>query len=162
MSQELSEIEAEAKKLLSKIGFPDAKTTVEASDEDLIAIEIDVPSQDSGMLIGFHGETLSAFQLILGQILYKKFGSWRRISVNIGDYRQKRQETLESMATNAAQRAKLTKAPVTMPYLLSNERRIIHLTLSQDPDVETISEGIGKDRRLVVRPRVKDEKRKKE
>ncbi|OGY19070.1 MAG: hypothetical protein A3F04_00840 [Candidatus Chisholmbacteria bacterium RIFCSPHIGHO2_12_FULL_49_9] len=142
-----------AKELLEKLGFSNATIATTEDEEKRLNIQIDVEPEDSGMLIGFHGETLQAMQLILSQMIYKQAGQWRTITVNIGDYRQKRQLALESMAANAAQRVKLTGLSLTLPYLSSYERRLIHLAISQDPGLETFSQGEGKDRRLVIAPK---------
>lgn len=152
MSQkELDQITDLAKNLLDQLDFQNIELEV-TKDDEAIHIQLITSLEDSGMLIGFHGETLAALQLILGQMAYKKFGEWKKIFVNIGDYRQKRQEALKNMAQNSAKRVKLTNQPLTLPYLRSNERRIIHMTLSEDPEVETTSEGEGRERRLIINP----------
>ena len=122
-------------------------------DKENEAIRIQIETSDPGILIGYHGETLSSLQLILGIVVSKKIGEWIRIIVNIGDYRQKREETLHRMALTAAQRAKFSNEPVALPPLTPSERRIIHIALSGHPDVISESEGEGENRRVVVKPR---------
>jgi len=144
-----------AQHLLASLGFTETeigveKEKTEGEEETATNVKIEASPEDTGMLIGFHGETLAALQLIASQMVYKKLGTWRRIIVNIGDYREKREVALREMATNAAQRVKLTGSPMMLPYLGSNERRLIHMALSEDPDVETISQGTGRGRRLSV------------
>lgn len=145
--------ESAAKELLAKLGFSNATIAATEDEEKRLNVQIDVGPEDSGMLIGFHGETLQAMQLILSQMIYKQAGQWRTITLNVGDYRQKRHLALESMAANAAQRVKLSGQSLTLPYLSSNERRLIHLAISQDPELETFSQGEGRDRRLVIAPK---------
>lgn len=154
-------LEATTKEVLDKLGFANANISIERDEENRLNVQVDVPPEESGMLIGFHGETLASLQLLLSQIIYKKLGEWRTVILNVGDYRQKRQLSLESMALNAAQRVKLTGQAVMLPYLSSSERRLIHLSLSQDPQVETFSQGEGRDRRLVISPKKKQEKEEK-
>lgn len=139
------------KDLLNKVGFPQAKLSISQNqEENQININIIVSQEDSGILIGFHGETISALQAVIGQILYKKTSTFQRVFIDIGDYREKREATLKVMALNAANRVKTTHQSLSLPYLASNERRIIHMELSQDPELETFSEGSGRDRRLVI------------
>lgn len=139
--------------LLTKLGFTETETEAvkdKAGEEELININIQASSEDTGMLIGFHGETLAALELVVSQIAFRKLGQWRRVVLNVGDYREKRAKALEEMARNTAQRVKLTGKSITLPYLLSSERRLVHLALSGDPEVETVSEGSGRGRRLTV------------
>lgn len=124
-----------------------------SQDKENEALNINLQTEEPGILIGYHGETLSSLQLILGIMISKKLNEWVRVAVNIGDYREKREEVLKRMALSAAQKAKFSQSPVTLPPLSGSERRIIHLALSDNPDVVTESEGEGQDRRVVVKPR---------
>ena len=139
------------KDLLELLGFPETTFHISRNEESQITIDIECSPEDAGILIGFHGETLASLQLIIGQALYKKIGEWNPILVNIGDYRQKRQEALQSMARGMAERVRTTGQAVAIPNLTSNERRLIHLFLSEDPEITTSSEGEGRDRRLIIR-----------
>jgi len=140
-----------SEKLLKLIGL-EAKVVV-AEDKENQAIKVDVDTAEQGILIGYHGETLSSLQLLLGIMVSRKAGEWLRVLVNIGDYRQKREEVLKNMALSAAQKAKFSGEPVSLPPLSGSERRIIHLTLADNPSVETQSEGEGEERRVIVKPR---------
>jgi spoIIIJ-associated protein len=140
-----------SEKLLKLIGL-EAKVVV-AEDKENQAIKVDVDTAEPGILIGYHGETLSSLQLLLGIMVSRKAGEWLRVLVNIGDYRQKREEVLKNMALSAAQKAKFSGEPVSLPPLSGSERRIIHLTLADNPSVETQSEGEGEERRVIVKPR---------
>jgi spoIIIJ-associated protein len=75
------------------------------------------------------------------------------VYVNVGDYREKREEALMHMAQHAAERALAIRRPVELASLSASERRIIHLTLSGDERVETESVGEGLDRKLIVKPK---------
>lgn len=127
-----------------------ATVAVELVDE---VYQVKVETEESGLLIGFHGETLSSFQLILGLIVYKKLGSWTRVVVEVGDYRARREEQLRQMAESYAAQVLATGQPVALPPLPPIERRIIHLALQERTDVETASEGEGNLRRVVVKPK---------
>ena len=76
-----------------------------------------------------------------------------RVLVNIGNYRQRQEESLQALARRSAERVRFTKKPITLPVLSAYDRRIVHMTLQQEPDVVGESEGEGRDRRLVVRLR---------
>ena len=113
---------------------------------------VDVKTEDeAGLLIGRQGETLMAIQTILGMMVRKGLGEWVRIVVNVGDWREKQESYLKEMALQTAARAKETGEPQYLYNLTSNQRRIIHLTLSEDGEVETESQGEDKERYLIIR-----------
>lgn len=143
---------ASSKKLLSLMGVDPVSVTSDTTD-DGVSVTIAVSDEESGLLIGYHGETLGAFQYVLGQILNHDTEVWKRVSVNINDYRDQREQQLRQMATNAADRALATGDEIEMPYLTPAERRIIHLALVDRTDVTTFSEGEERSRRLVVSPK---------
>lgn len=153
MKKAESLIKKTAEELLQLLEIKKPKISLE-KDEDGV-FHLSVETEDSGVLIGFHGENLYALQLILSLITYKKLGEWRRIVIDIGDWRAKREEQLKRMALGAAQKVKFSGESVAMPYLNAAERRIVHLALSNNPDVTTRSEGEGKERRLIVEPKTK-------
>lgn len=134
--------------------FEKLETTINFSveEQDNTAV-IKAETQDSGILIGYHGETLSAIQLILSILVYKKIGSWTRISLHVGDYIERREESLKEMASRAVEKVLATKTPVILPFLRSDERRVIHLFLESNPNVVSSSEGEGPSRRLVISPK---------
>lgn len=142
-------IEKEAAHVLSLLGIS-ADVSVEKG-EDLFTVNI--TSEDSGILIGYHGETLQAVQLILSLIVAKKAGEFSRIIVNVGDYRKKREEKLKQMALDAAKRAKETKQEVALTNLLPWQRRVVHMVLQDDPDITSESRGEGQERQLYVLPK---------
>jgi len=118
------------------------------------AYRVHIETEETGLLIGFHGRTLESFQMILGMIASRSLGKWERIYVNVGDYREKREEALMYMAQRAADRALTSGRPVELTRLSASERRVIHLTLSGDERVKTESEGEGQDRKLIISPNI--------
>lgn len=122
-------------------------------DSQTSVFMIQINSKDSGYLIGYHGETLRAFQLVLSLMVAKRLGAWKKIYVNVGDYLQKRKEELEKIALKVAQKVKFSGEAQIVPNLSASERRIIHLALANHPDVFTESEGEGDERKLVIRPK---------
>lgn len=137
--------------LLAHLGVQGAQVSVEETDEETI-VQIDVSEQESGMLIGHHGETIGSLQRMVNTV-FRSSPDDKRIVVNINDYRQKREEVLKNMALRFAQRAIESGQPQTLPFLSANERLVIHVELKDHPDVETHSEGEGHDRRLIVSPK---------
>lgn len=153
---ELETIKNEVDTLLDKLAISASAQVVKKDEFFEVAIqtqEADLSSGDAGILIGYHGETLSALQLILSLIISKKLGRFVRLIVNVGDYREKREEKLKEMALDAARRAKETKQEVILGNLSPWQRRIIHITLADDSDIQTESQGEEPDRQLVIKPR---------
>ncbi len=129
----------------------EAKIAVEEDSQGSIHLHLETP--ESGLLIGYHGETLNSFQLLLGIMVHKQLGEWVRVVVHVGDYREKREQTIKAMALRIAEEVSQNSQPVAMPYLSSFERRIVHLTLAEHPTVKSESEGEGRYRRLVIKPK---------
>jgi len=133
---------------------PEAIELVKSEAGDSYQLNLKFSDQDTGILIGYHGDTISALQLIINLLIYKKQGEWKRLVVNIGDYRQKRAAGLEQMALDSAQRVKFSGQPMALFNLNPYERRVIHELLSKDLSVTTESEGEARNRHLVIKPRV--------
>ncbi len=127
--------------------------TVTVDIDETEAYRVHIETEETGLLIGFHGKTLESFQIILGIIVSKELNAWVKVYVNVGDYREKREEALMLMAQHAAERALTMNRPVELANLSASERRVIHLTLSGDDRVETESEGDGSRRTLLVKPK---------
>ncbi|HUD04838.1 MAG TPA: R3H domain-containing nucleic acid-binding protein [Patescibacteria group bacterium] len=124
-----------------------------AITEDEEAISVNLESEDTGMIIGYHGETLEALQLVLSLVLAKEQGEFKRVSVEVGDYKKNRTEWLERLALDAKERALSQGKEVYLSELKSWERRVVHLSLQDDKEVTSESSGEGKDRVLVIKPK---------
>jgi len=125
---------------------------VEVSVDETGAYRVRIQTEETGLLIGHHGKTLESIQLIVGIMVSKKLGQWLKVYVNVGDYREKREETLMHMAQRAAERALTMGRMVELSRLSPAERRIVHLTLSGDDRVVTESVGEGDNRVLLIKP----------
>lgn len=123
-------------------GLADAKTLV------LEVFEVD--NADKGLLIGKHGDNLSALQFILNVVLHKKLKVWERVVIDVEGYRVRRTEQLANLATRLAAQVAETGEAHEMEPLPPAERRIIHLALQEHPTVYTESTGEGKERRVVI------------
>jgi spoIIIJ-associated protein len=152
MKKTLSLAEKMANELLSLMG---TKVQVKASeDKKNEAVRIDIETEEeTGLLIGRHGETIEAIQSILGMMLKKKTGDWVRIIVDVGGWREKQEERLRDLATQTAERAKETGEGQPLYNLSPAQRRIIHLAFADDSDIETESVGEDEERYLIIRPK---------
>ena len=121
--------------------------------EDEEAISVTLETEDTGIVIGYHGETLEALQLVLSLILAKQTGEFKRVSLEAGDYKKNREEWLEKLAMDAKERAVSQNKEVYLSELKSWERRVVHLLLQDDKEVVSESSGECKDRILVIKPR---------
>lgn len=121
------------------------------STED--GMEVQLETDESGIIIGYHGETLDSLQLLLSLVIAKHIGRFVRVMIDVGDYRKNRTEYLVNLAEQMKQRVLRDNHEQTITQLKSWERRIIHMILKDDEEVITESEGTGRDRILVIRPR---------
>ncbi|MBU1085475.1 KH domain-containing protein [Patescibacteria group bacterium] len=141
------------KDLLKKLDITSEKITITKTESEAFEVDIKLKEADSGILIGYHGDTLSSLQLMIGLIAYKESGSWIRVILNIGDYRQKREDSLKVLAADTAKRVKFSNEPIALFNLNPFERRTIHLILETDKDIVTESEGEGRNRHLIIKPK---------
>lgn len=113
----------------------------------------------NGLLIGKNSKTLSALQyitsLIVNQYFDPEIENGLIVKVDIGDYRRRRDENLEKMATRIAKEVAKTKVPVKLNYMNAYERKVIHNKLSTWRDVTTHSEGVEPQRYLIIEPKNK-------
>jgi len=153
-------IQSQLEKLLELLSIKPEKLDLEikkVDDSQEVHLKLQIPEELSGILIGFHGETLSALQLILSMIVHQQTEQWYRFYLNVNNYRDRRQEQLDQMAENAAKRALLSGDEIELPFLTPSERRLVHLALKDRLDVESLSKGEGRQRRLIVQPIKKKE-----
>lgn len=117
------------------------------------AIEINLNTEDSGIVIGYHGDTLESLQLILSLCIARKLGEFKRVSVEVGEYKKKREEWLRNLAAETKDRVLSENKEIYLSDLKSWERRVVHIILQNDQEVISESIGEGKDRVLVVKPK---------
>lgn len=146
-----STVQTITEELFDLLGIEAKIEVTEQSDEEkTLEVQIESP-EETGLLIGAHGSTLESIQSFLGMAVRQKLGDWRRIVVNIGDWKEKQEEHLSSLASQAVSRVKSTSEPQRLYNLSPSQRRIIHVLLAQDSEIETESEGEGEDRHLVIK-----------
>ena len=113
---------------------------------------LDLTGGDLAILIGRHGKTLDALQFLVSTATARMIGYRYPVVVDVEGYKGRQREKLESVAYSAADRAVSQNRSVRLRPMTPYERRIIHITLADDPRVETASEGEGTARRVVVLP----------
>lgn len=151
----LLKIKAEVEIVAAEISKEEApKEEAEDEGETKTTDEIfhvNLQGEDLGIIIGYHGETLSALQLFLNMALYNKFATWSRVILDVGGYRGEQEARLKDIAAKAADRVRFSKEPVNLNPMDSFERRIIHTTIAEMEDVTTESVGEGRERRVVIK-----------
>lgn len=116
--------------------------------EDIVYIEMD--GKDSGTVIGKRGQTLDAIQYLTSLVVNKESEKYIKVVVDAENYRAKRQKTLEQLANRLAAKVIRTKKYVRLEPMNPYERKIIHATLQQNPDIITRSEGEEPYRRVII------------
>lgn len=126
------------------INMKDSKS--EYSDRPTFEIQ----GEDSGLLIGRRGETLKALRFLTSSIISRKNKKRTNISLDVAGYQERRYDSLSHLAEKVSRQVLKFGKPIHLEPMPANERRIIHLTLQDDPDVSTMSTGSGQDRRVVI------------
>lgn len=136
---------------LFKLMSVDAQIDV-SEDKENEAVRVDIESEDAtGLLIGSRGDTLRSIQSVLGMMLRQELNGWVRVIVNIGDWREKKEEYLKNLARQAAEKAKDTGEDQPLYNLKPAERRIVHMEIADIEGVESVSEGEGEERYLIIK-----------
>lgn len=139
--------------LLELLDQKDAKVEIKEDKENQIFL-VKIESSSPGPLIGRQGRNLSSLQYLLNLIFWRKTEGKGRVIIDINNYRDEQKERLIKMAQDAALKVKAIKQSVSLPPMSSFERRIIHLSLADDQEIETVSQDEGPQRHIVVQPKV--------
>lgn len=113
-------------------------------------MNINMEGTDMGILIGKRGQTLDSLQYLVSLVVNKKKDDYIRVKLDTENYRERRKETLETLAKNIAYKVKRTRRPVSLEPMNPYERRIIHSSLQNDKYVTTKSEGEEPFRHVVI------------
>lgn len=119
----------------------------EGDDGELI---LDVTAPNLAVLIGRHGRTLESLQTMFSLIVSRRLGFRYPVVVDIEGYKSRRNDKVASMAHSAAARAVRQHGSVALPPMSAYERRLVHIALRDNAAVETHSEGVDPERRVVV------------
>jgi spoIIIJ-associated protein len=131
----------------------EASVAVEEGDEEIHA---DIEGEEVGLLIGRHGQTIDAVQLLAYQAAFRGRQDRKRVSVDAAGYRRRQGESLRRRADMAAEDAVRHGQAVEMDPMGSTERRVVHEHLRERPEIETYSEGDEPNRCVVIAPLVSD------
>lgn len=121
---------------------------VEEDDESLL---VKIKGKDIGIIIGRRGETLDSLQYLTSLVVNKTEESYKRVIIDIENYRQKREETLVKLANRLAERVMKYKKDITLEPMNPYERRIIHSSLQNHKYIETYSIGEEPNRKVVIK-----------
>lgn len=133
--------------------FNVGEVTIDEYEGDEGELILDISGDDMAVLIGRHGKTLDALQFIVSMITVRTIGFRYPVVVDVEGYKNRQRQKLESIAHSSANRAASQHRKVGLRPMTPYERRIIHIALRDDDRVETISEGEGSARHVVVVPR---------
>lgn len=118
-------------------------------DDEGVEVQLNC-GNDYGYVIGRRGETLDAIQYLTRLVINKGSDGYKRVSINAGNYREKREETLRELAKKNASRVRKYGRNVTLDPMNPYERRIIHTTIQEIEGVDSHSVGSESDRRVVI------------
>ncbi len=125
--------------------------TISTTEEDNV-ITIDIEGEDVGFIIGRRGETMDALQYLACLAVNRIDSSYKRVVINTGDYREKREKTLESLGRRLAIKAAKTGRKSSLEPMNPYERRIIHTAVQKVNGATSWSEGENMNRHVVIGP----------
>jgi spoIIIJ-associated protein len=128
-----------------------AKVVIKSADESQIVL--DMVGGETAVLVGKHGQTINALQYLISIITNKQVHGQVRVVLDAEGYRTRREDMLRSQVQALAAKVKESGQEAVLDPLQAHERRIVHMALADDPDVETYSEGDEPERYVVISPR---------
>jgi spoIIIJ-associated protein len=137
-----AEVEAHQAELLSDRDQRDEPTLV-----------LNIHGGDLGALIGRRGETLEDLQYLTRLLVSKELDRYINLTLDVEGYKSHREQLLQQLAQRMAERVITSHKPAALEPMPANERRIIHLTLRDHPQVRTESVGSGEDRKVTIVPK---------
>jgi len=140
-------------KIISLLGLT-ASFEENGDDESRV---ITIVTDDCPLLIGYHGETLQALQLLVKQISFRQTGEWKPVVLDCGNYRLERVSQLTDLATRSAEKARFLSTTVVLPPMSSQDRREVHLVVQEISGVTSESVGYGRERHIEIRSEAMDE-----
>jgi spoIIIJ-associated protein len=156
VSQENADL---GKDVLQKVvGFITSEAVISATHKNG-KILYEITGGNTAVLIGKRGQTLEAMQYLVEKIINKQSQERIRVEVDIEGYLQGRRERLEKLASSLSEKVKKTGKPLTAGQFNAHDRRIIHITLKEDREVRTYSDGEGYYRKLKIYPKRKRRKK---
>ena len=144
----LSGVREHVQELLAATGL---EGEISVKDEDEF-IQVDIDSEDSGLLIGQKGETIDSLQYLVNVAIYRERPFEKKIVLDAGGYRERRVKAVQGMALRAAKKVSRNGKAVELPPMSASERRAVHTYLKDDPRVTTSSNGKDEDRKITILP----------
>ena len=138
--------------LLNRMGL---KAEVEGFFKDG-SLYLEIKGDQEGILIGKYGRTLESLQMLINRMVNKQLKNSMRVIIDIDDYRKRRSDNMSKMAQRLGEKAKGTGHSLTIGPFNAHDRRIIHLTLKEDPSLKTESLGEGDLKKIRIIPMEKE------
>jgi spoIIIJ-associated protein len=139
--------------LLQRMGLEaQIESAVDLEEGDEPAYRFNITGGDLGILIGRRAETLDAIQYLARLVVNQRTHRWHRIEVDVENYRRRREQSLQRLARNMADRAVSEGRTIVLEPMPPRERRIVHLALRDREDVRTESIGEGEGRKVTIIP----------
>lgn len=130
-----------------------ATVDVTGSGSEGAPVTLNIEGDDLGVLIGRRGQALASLQYLVRMIVAEKLKKWVSVDVDVDWYKKRHYESLRKIALRMAEQVAKRRRPITMEPMPPDERRIVHITLADDPDVMTESTGFGDGRCVVIQAR---------
>lgn len=137
------------KDILSHMGLPGANVEIQPNESGAALV---LSGEDIGFVIGHRGETLDALQYLASLVANHTDGAYFRLTLDVGNYREKRKETLEALGRKMAYRAVKTGRNASLEPMNPYERRIIHTAVQEVEGAKSWSEGADQGRHVVIGP----------
>jgi spoIIIJ-associated protein len=134
------------------LGLVGVQGKVELLSNEL-PLALNIEGDDLGILIGRRGQTLAALEYVVKLIVVQRLKAWVPLTIDVGGYKKHRRDSLQKLALYLAEQVKSRRRAMPLEPMPADERRIIHLTLADHPDVTTQSIGEGENRKVVILPR---------
>jgi spoIIIJ-associated protein len=134
------------------LGLVGVQGKVEMLSNEL-PLALNIEGDDLGILIGRRGQTLAALEYVAKLIVVRRLKAWLPLTIDVGGYKKHRRDSLQKLALYLAEQVKSRRRAMPLEPMPADERRIIHLTLADHPDVTTQSIGEGENRKVVILPR---------
>ncbi len=144
-------LESITKELLEKMDIQGTVYIAENAVSEDGAISIEIQTSDSSYLIGRGGINLSALQHIIRILARKKIGEQMQFTVDVNGYRDDQKQILIDKTQEVIKEIRNRKKPIELSPMNSYERRIVHMEISKNSDVESDSIGEDEERRVVVK-----------
>ncbi|MBU2543353.1 KH domain-containing protein [Patescibacteria group bacterium] len=151
-------------KLCKHVGLTEEQFSIELEETDEItSAKLVLPEEESGLFIGYHGETLQALQRLIRVSFFDQLEK-KIFKLNVNDYREQQEEQLREKVINIAQKVLETGEAYTFSFLPAHDRFLVHTILSSRENFSGLiseSAGEGRDRYLTIRLKTQDEQAKK-